>query len=184
MRIFTTILITSAVMLALVTCTSRRTPKDGKAAGQSPTIGQIVFKSKPLQNAFDSLVNDIDSFPNPLGPTIFSVNFGRSSYHDTSVTFEVNAAIMNDLPPDIPSSRRVGVIKFEKGIVAVNYSCFTDMSYIVNEAVLDRDSYEKYLYYNQDKYMFLELPSIRDYRLFHRDSLQLLWKVKSKYERN
>src|SRR5574344_1573081 len=181
MRIFTTILITSAVMLALVTCTSRRTPKDGKAAGQSPTIGQIVFKSKPLQNAFDSLVNDIDSFPNPFGPPVFTIALADTEEGDTLVDFYVYGYILGDIPFLTPTvhAGRVGVKEFDKGVVALYYDGLKDMRYLVNESAFDKESYDKYIYLDSNLGVDWDVqPSERHYRLFHRDSLNMISKKK------
>lgn len=42
-----------------------------------------VFKSKVLQDTLVKFINDVDSFPNPYGPPIYSINY--DTYNSDSI---------------------------------------------------------------------------------------------------
>jgi len=143
-----------------------------------------IFKSQNLQDTLCRFLTDVDSFPNPYGPPIYTIIYDKYQA-DSVLELYAYGLIMGDItiPGEIPL---IPLGAFEHGgkIVAVNYNPILSKSVhsIVDSSMLHMNMYEKNMYTDGPYYEWDVAPSIRIYKLSNSDSLEVLYIKRSKYE--
>ncbi|MBO5194175.1 MAG: hypothetical protein J6B62_04700 [Bacteroidales bacterium] len=185
-------IILATVAISCLGCRERRNESHEKPEVISDTfVYEPTFLSKKLQDSLDAFMNAIDSFPNPYGPTIYTISVTYNECTKNTDLFLVaegnileGLSILTNFNFNYQEDkfRVLGAREVNGQIIAVCSYDIADPEKLFNLDVLDKKLYHEHVYNGTDA--IIARPSARQYRLIGSDSLKVINITKSKYEKD
>ncbi|MCM1178179.1 MAG: hypothetical protein NC308_11140 [Clostridium sp.] len=133
----------------------------------APEVFPKVFRYQNIQDSLCHFLRDIDSFPNPYGPPIYTITC-EEYRSDTLIKFYAYGQIMGDVtvPGEIPLIP-LGAFEYDGKVIVVNYEQQVSgaVHSIIDLSLFSMDIYSKYLYNNGPVYEWDVPPVMHRYKL-------------------